>query len=65
MKFLFRILQVIKTFFVYKLIFKKIGIRSIIKNPLKIEGGKNILIGNRVSIAYKVWLAGPCRCRRC
>jgi len=49
--------QLFQTSFYYKALFGKIGIRSIIVNPLKIDGAKNIEIGNRVYIAYKSWLA--------
>jgi acetyltransferase-like isoleucine patch superfamily enzyme len=47
----------LKTILLYRTIFKKIGYRSIVINPLKIENGKNILIANNVLIGYKSWLA--------
>jgi len=37
--------------------FKKMGKGSFIYSPLKINGAKNIIIGNRVRIQYKTWLA--------
>ena len=52
-----RLLYLSKTLFYYKLRFKKIGIRSIVHSPLRIDGAKKISIGNRVNIAYKTWLA--------
>jgi len=41
----------------YKVVFKRIGHRSKIISPLKIDGYSNISIGNRVNIEYKTWLA--------
>jgi acetyltransferase-like isoleucine patch superfamily enzyme len=41
----------------YKVVFKRMGDRSKIISPLKIEGYSNISIGSRVNIAYKTWLA--------
>jgi acetyltransferase-like isoleucine patch superfamily enzyme len=41
----------------YKLKFKKLGYRSYIAWPLKIDGANNIVIGDRVQIGYKTWLA--------
>lgn len=38
-------------------IFNKFGKKSMIINPRKVEGYKNITIGNDVYIAYKTWLA--------
>jgi len=52
-----RFYYLFKTVFYYKLIFGSIGIYSIIKSNLKIDGGKRIFIGNKVNIAYKSWLA--------
>lgn len=52
-----RLLHFIKTILYYKVILKNIGALSVILNPLKIEGSRNIAIGNRVYIAYKTWLA--------
>lgn len=52
-----RLLQLIKTIFVYKFVFKKIGVKSIISKPLKIDGGNNIVIGESVYVARGTWLA--------
>ncbi|WP_342330324.1 acyltransferase [Pedobacter sp. FW305-3-2-15-E-R2A2] len=52
-----RAMHMLKTILLYRTIFKKIGYRSIVINPLKIENGKNILIANNVLIGYKSWLA--------
>jgi acetyltransferase-like isoleucine patch superfamily enzyme len=41
----------------YFFVFEKNSILSFIDKPLKIDGGKNISIGKRVSIQYKTWLA--------
>jgi acetyltransferase-like isoleucine patch superfamily enzyme len=41
----------------YKLLFKQIGSRTRISKPLKIDGFKNITIGNKVTIGYNTWLA--------
>lgn len=41
----------------YKIIMGQFGWRSIISHPLRIDGAKNISIGNRCSIQYKSWLA--------
>lgn len=41
----------------WKLIFKSFGFKSIMKNPLEIDGPRNISIGNDVIIGYKSWLA--------
>lgn len=41
----------------YRFILAKIGLRSCIYSPLRIDGGKNIYIGNHVGIQYKTWLA--------
>lgn len=57
MKKIERGFHLLKTLFIYKLIFKKIGIKSILVSPLKIQEGKNISIGNNVLIGYKTWLA--------
>lgn len=37
--------------------YKKLGTRSFIDRPLKINGSRNIIIGNHVFIGYKTWLA--------
>ena len=37
--------------------FKALGKRSMIYNPLKINGHQNIAIGENVTIQYKTWLA--------
>lgn len=37
--------------------FKKLGMFSFINRPLKIDGAKNIIIGDKVIIQYKTWLA--------
>jgi len=52
-----RLFSFIKTVTYYTLIFKGIGVKSVLKSPLKIDGSKRILIGNSVYIAYKTWLA--------
>jgi acetyltransferase-like isoleucine patch superfamily enzyme len=52
-----RILSFLKTVCYFRFRFKQIGIKSIVKSPLKIEGGKNISIGNNVLVGYKSWLA--------
>jgi len=46
-----------KTVLYYKIIFKKIGYKSVIWSPLKLENVQNIAIGNKVLIGYKTWLA--------
>ena len=42
---------------IYKLQFKKIGKRTRLKYPLKIQGKPNITLGNNVLVQYKTWLA--------
>lgn len=37
--------------------FKRLGYRSFIYNALRINGSKNISIGSKVFVGYKVWLA--------
>ena len=37
--------------------FNRIGFRSYIDHALKINGPKNIIIGSKVYIGYKTWLA--------
>ena len=49
----FRVLK----FFYYKSKFGFWGNHSNIDSPLRIDGGKNIFIGNGVCIKYKTWLA--------
>lgn len=44
------------TFF-YKSSFQSFGKKSYILSPLKIDGASNIIIGDRVNVAYKCWLA--------
>lgn len=41
----------------YKTCFKYFGLNSCIETPLYLQGKKNIWIGNKVHIKYKVWLA--------
>ncbi len=41
----------------YKRMFKSIGRSVFINNPLKIDGHRNIMIGENVIISYKTWLA--------
>lgn len=41
----------------YRLILGHFGKKSCIINPLRIDGGKNISVGEGVSIHYKSWLA--------
>lgn len=45
------------TILVYKFQIRHIGKRSIIINPLQIDGGHNIGIGDHTQISYKTWLA--------
>lgn len=47
----------LKTILIYKRVFRKIGTKSILLSPLKIQCGKNISIQDHVSIGYKTWLA--------
>lgn len=47
----------IKTLLLYSWRFKRIGKKSIIFNPLRIDGHKNIVIGNNVRILDYTWLA--------
>lgn len=42
---------------VYKMLFNKIGSRTRIFSPLKIEGYERILLGSKIIIGYKTWLA--------
>jgi len=56
--YIFRmILGYFKTRFFYSLFFKNIGSKSIIYKPLKINGSRNILIGNNVIIESRTWIA--------
>lgn len=48
-----RIIQIL----FYKFCLGSFGWNSKIENPLKIDGKKNIHIGNRTCISYKTWLA--------
>lgn len=57
MHYIIRAFFIVKTLIIYKPIFKRLGYKAIIKSPLKIDGGKNIIIGENVYIAYKTWLA--------
>lgn len=60
MKLFLRITSKIRRLYWYyinKHYFKKLGKKSFIKNPLKIDGSENISIGEGVYIAYKTWLA--------
>lgn len=41
----------------YKILLKQIGKRTRIFAPLKIQGSKNIVLGKKVTIEYKTWLA--------
>lgn len=41
----------------YKRVLGHIGYHSYIDHPLRIDGGKSIFIGNRVSLKYKSWIA--------
>lgn len=50
---LYRVLLLCK----YKVLLKKIGWHSVIISPLRIDGGKRIVIGNKCHIGYKTWLA--------
>lgn len=42
---------------IYMLLFKKIGNKTRILKPLKIEGHRNIILGNKVVIGKFTWLA--------
>lgn len=44
-------------YYINKLRFRRFGWRSEIISPLRIEGSHGILIGSKVSIEYKAWLA--------
>ncbi|MFX1702575.1 acyltransferase [Chitinophaga sp. CC14] len=57
MRYLIRIIDLLKTVLYYKFVFKRIGIKSIIGKPLKIDGGNNIIIGESVYVAKGTWLA--------
>jgi len=46
-----------ETILYYKIVLKKIGYKSVIWSPLKLENAQNISIGNKVLIGYKTWLA--------
>ena len=48
---------VLRNVFYYRLKLNKIGLRSIIDSPLRINGGHNISIGDKVFVQYKTWLA--------
>lgn len=52
-RFPFRLISVI----FYKIFFGSFGWRSNIRKPLRIDGRKNIYIGNKVIVEYKSWLA--------
>jgi acetyltransferase-like isoleucine patch superfamily enzyme len=54
---LYRIYYRLISIFIYKWQFKVFGISSKIISPLKIDGKKNIEIGEHVSISYRTWLA--------
>lgn len=41
----------------YKIRLGRFGLRSIIMSPLRIEGHRNIFIGNKCCIQYRSWLA--------
>lgn len=41
----------------WKLSFLAFGVKSYIYSPLRVDGAKNIFIGNRVYVGYKTWLA--------
>lgn len=56
-KKILRLKHFLTTLLIYKLIFKKIGISSVIESPLKLMGCKSIKIGNHVSVSYNCWLA--------
>lgn len=57
MNFLFLIFYYSLIYPIYKLQFGKIGNRTRIKSPLRIDGKKNIFIGNHVNIQKMTWLA--------
>lgn len=42
--------------FIYPFQFKSFGKKSKIVSPLKIDGKKNIIVGDQVYISYKTWL---------
>jgi len=52
-----RILVSIVVWFYYKVRLSSFGWHSHIIKPLRIDGGKNIFIGNKCIIQYKTWLA--------
>lgn len=56
LKKVFSIPNRIFSFFLYKTRFSTFGIHSVLQSPLRIDGGKNIVIGDYVSIQYKTWL---------
>ena len=41
----------------YKILFQNFGLHSVVRSPLRIDGSKNIFIGNYCIIEYKTWLA--------
>lgn len=43
--------------FLFATQFKQFGVKTAIFHPLRIDGKKNISIGNKVIIQYKTWLA--------
>lgn len=59
-KLLYRILHLPYRMCVYLMYKHKLGMfhwTSFIGSPLRIDGGKNIFIGKKVSIKYKTWIA--------
>lgn len=44
-------------FLYYRCIFRNFGLHSVVRSPLRVDGAKNISVGNRCSIQYKTWLA--------
>lgn len=52
-----RIIDIINARLIYPFIFKGFGGKSKIKNPMKIEGAKRILIGKDSTIGFQSWLA--------
>lgn len=55
-RFLFLPIKIFRYFYL-KIFLGRIGYHSYIDKPLRIDGGKNIFIGDRVSIKYRSWIA--------
>jgi acetyltransferase-like isoleucine patch superfamily enzyme len=57
MSLLYRIIAGFKVLLIYKWQFRHFGKKSKIISPLRLDGKKNIEIGNSTYIAYNTWLA--------